>query len=107
MMNGNPGKPDNPGRPGTAGRPGTPVRRIPKNSVRFVKPTLTVTLNAADENLVNEAFDEDEHEDENENLRQDNSRDKTSQKQGTKYSRRRAVLSPGHSSVSDLQPERT
>lgn len=99
-MNGNPGKPDN------LGRPGTPVNRIPKNSVRFVKPTLTVTLNAEDGNRVNEAFDEDEREDESENLGQGNNRDKPSQ-DGTKHPRRRAILSPGYSSGTDLQSQRT
>ena len=102
MLNGNPGRPGTPGRPATPGRPGTPVKRTPKNSVRFVKPTLTVTLNSEDRNFVNETFEEDDQEEENEQERKNNNRDKTSQ-----YSRRRTVKSPGLSSITDLESYRT
>lgn len=106
MLNGNPGKPGTPGRPSTPGRPGTPVKRTPKNSVRFVKPTLTVTLNSENKDFVNEKFDEDEQEETNEQERHTKNGDNTGR---FKFSRRRGAQSPAYSnsSVTDLQPNQT
>lgn len=105
MLNGNPGRPATPGRPGTAGRPGTPVKRTPKNSVRFVKPTLTVTLNSDDTNFVNETFEEDEQDDDNGG--RDNNNGDLSPQDRIIFSRRRTTRSPALSSLTDLQPHQT
>lgn len=104
MVNGNarPGSPA--GRPGSSGRPGTPVKR--SHAVRFVKPTLTVTLNTDDRGMVNESFEEEAQEDENEN--EENKKNVEPMPEvDSKYSRRRAVRSPGLSSITDLQTHRT
>ena len=106
MSNGSPGRPGTSGRPGTAGRPGTPVKRTLKNSVRFVKPTLTVTLNSEDANFVNETFVEDDQDGENEQEVHNNNDNNPGR---IKYQRRSVVRSPLHSvsSMTDLQRDRT
>lgn len=91
-------------RPGSSGRPGTPVKR--NHMVRFVKPTLTVTLNTDDTGMVNESFEEEALEDENEN-EQNKKNMEPMPEVNTKYSRRRPLRSPGHSSITDLQAQRT
>lgn len=105
MVNGNarPGSPA--GRPNSSGgRPGTPVKR--NHAVRFVKPTLTVTLNTDVKGMANESFEEEAQEDENEN--EENKKNVEPMPEvNTKYSRRRAVRSPALSSITDLQTHRT
>lgn len=103
MINGNI-RPGSPAQPGTPGRPGTPVKRT--NAVRFVKPTLTVTLNAEDRSIVNESFEEDVQEDENDNEEHEKKVEPIPQVE-TKYSRRRPIRSPGLSSITDLRTHRT
>ena len=104
MVNGN-ARPGSPSRPETAGRPGTPVKK--NHAVRFVKPTLTVTLNTDSGGMVNESFDEEAQEDENENEEHKKNVETMPPVETAKYSRRRAARSAGLSSITDLQTHRT
>lgn len=103
LVNGN-ARPASPFRPGTPGRPGTPVKK--NHAVRFVKPTLTVTLNTDGRGLANESFNEEAQEDENEN-EDPKKKVQSMPPVEPKYSRRRTARSPGLSSITDLQTHRT
>lgn len=105
MINGNLRQTSTQGRPVSPVRPGTPVKKAPKSSVRFVKPTLTVTLNSENGSYVNDALEEDEKEEENPQDEPRN-RNKTSQN-GNKYSRRRKNRSAGISSINEQESQNT
>lgn len=106
MVNGNPRQQGNPGRPVSPGRPGTPVKRAPKSSVRFVKPTLMVTHNTETESYVNEAVEDDELEEEMEQEEQNQNRGKPSEN-GKRHSRRRMIRSAGTPSSIEIQTHNT
>ena len=106
MVNGNPRQQGNPGRPVSPGRPGTPVKRAPKSSVRFVKPTLMVTHNSETESYVNEAVEDDGLEEEMEQEEQNQNRGKPSEN-GKRHSRRRMIRSPGTPSSIEIQTHNT
>lgn len=106
MINGNLRQTSTQGRPVSPVRPGTPVKKAPKSSVRFVKPTLTVTLNSENGSYVNDALEEDEKEEENPQDELNRPRNKTSQN-GNKYSRRRKIRNAGISSINEQQSQNT
>ena len=106
MVNGNPRQTSTQGRPVSPVRPGTPVKKAPKSSVRFVKPTLTVTLNSENGSYLNDALEEGEQEEENPQDELNRPRNKTSQN-GSRYSRKRKVRSPGISSINELDSQNT
>ena len=99
-----------PRRSGTPARPGTPVQKTSKNSVRFVKPTLTVTLNANDGGIVNDSFDENDGNEEEEDEEQKDCADQKPPSQTetrTKSSRRRHLRNPEVSPITEEHASKT